>query len=111
MSGQVSFWFANTHGAASAVLRDARFSSDFRNSETFQFRPEVSEGLKPIDDVMKHWMLSKDAPDHTRIRSLVNKAFTARRVEALRAHMQEVVDGLLDAVAPRGEIEVIADLA
>ncbi len=111
MSGRVSFWFANTHEAATAVLRDPRFSSDFRNSETREFRPEVSEGLKPIDDVMQNWMLSKDAPDHTRIRSLVNKAFTARRVEGLRGHIQEVVDGLLDELDGREEMEVIADLA
>jgi cytochrome P450 len=111
MSGRVTFWFANTHAAASAVLRDGRFSSDFRNSETWKYRPEVPEGLKPIDDVMQHWMLSKDAPDHTRIRSLVNKAFTARRVEALRDHIQEVVDGLLDAIEGNAEVEVIGDFA
>jgi cytochrome P450 len=110
-SGKISFWFANTHAAASAVLRDPRFSSDFRNSESWQYRGEVSDGMKPIDDVIQNWMLSKDAPDHTRVRSLVNKAFTARRVEALRGHIQDVVDGLLDAVAPRGRMEVIADLA
>jgi cytochrome P450 len=111
MSGELSFWFASTHAVASAVLRDPKFSSDFRNSEGWQFREEVPPGLQPIDDVMQNWMLSKDAPDHTRIRSLVNKAFTARRVEALRSHIQDVVDELLDAVAPRGEMEVIGDFA
>jgi len=111
MSGEVSFWFAFTHAAAAGVLRDARFSSDFRNADSYRFRAEVPAGLKPIDDVIQHWMLTKDAPDHTRVRSLVNKAFTARRVESLRAHIQEVVDKLLDAVAPHGEMEVIADFA
>ena len=111
MSGRLSFWFANTHAAASAILRDPRFSSDFDNSEGRAYREEVPPGLKPIDDVMQNWMLGKDAPDHTRIRSLVNKAFTARRVEGLRPHIQDVVDGLLDAVAARGEMEVIADFA
>jgi cytochrome P450 len=112
MSGRISFWFANTHAAAAAVLRDARFSSDFRNSDAYGYRGEVPAGLKPIDDVMRHWMLSKDAPDHTRIRSLVNKAFTARRVEALRGHIQDVVDVLLDGIAAKGRrMEVIGDLA
>jgi cytochrome P450 len=111
MSGKVSFWFANTHASAAAVLRDPRFSSNFNLSDAAQYRPDVSNGLKPIDDVMKHWMLNKDAPDHTRIRSLVNKAFTARRVEALRDHIQEVVDGLLDSIAAESRMEVIADFA
>jgi cytochrome P450 len=111
MSGELSFWFASTHAVASAVLRDPKFSSDFRKSEGWQFREEVPEGLRPIDDVMQNWMLSKDAPDHTRIRSLVNKAFTARRVEALRQHIQDMADDLLDAVAPHGEMEIIGDFA
>jgi cytochrome P450 len=110
-SGQIKFWFATTHATASSVLRDPKFSSDFKNSDSWQYRGEVPEGLKPIDDIMRNWMLSKDAPDHTRIRSLVNKAFTARRVEGLRDHIQEVVDELLDGVAERGVMEVIGDFA
>jgi pimeloyl-[acyl-carrier protein] synthase len=56
-------------------------------------------------------MLFRDPPDHTRLRALVSKAFTPRVIEHMRAHIQEIVDRLLDRVQPAGAMDVIADLA
>ena len=56
-------------------------------------------------------ILNLDPPDHTRIRRLVSKAFTPRRVETLIPRVQELVDGMLAAVEPTGRMDVIADLA
>jgi pimeloyl-[acyl-carrier protein] synthase len=56
-------------------------------------------------------MLFRDPPEHTRLRALVNRAFTPRVVEALRPHIQEVADRLLDGVAPQGRMDVMADFA
>jgi cytochrome P450 len=47
-------------------------------------------------------MLTVDPPDHTRLRRLVSAAFSPRRVEALRAHVQTVADDLLDNIAAQG---------
>ena len=65
----------------------------------------------PIAEVLVRQMLFMDAPAHTRIRALVLKAFTPRRVELLRSHIQEITDGLLDKVQTKGRMDVIADLA
>src|SRR6059058_675588 len=69
--------------------------------------------LAPLAQVMVRQMLFLDPPDHSRIRGLASKAFTPRRVEALRAHIAAIVEGLLDAVQARGHgrMDVIADLA
>jgi len=56
-------------------------------------------------------MLVTDPPEHTRLRSLVNKAFTARAVRNLAPHIQEIINGLLDDASARGEIDAIADFA
>lgn len=56
-------------------------------------------------------MLFKDPPDHTRLRTLVNKAFTPRVVESLRTRIQAIVDELLDEVEARREMDVIAEFA
>jgi cytochrome P450 len=56
-------------------------------------------------------MLFLDPPDHTRLRSLVSKAFTPKAVEAMRPHIADLVDDLLDAAATKGEIDVVEDLA
>ena len=52
-----------------------------------------------------------DPPDHTRLRSLVTKAFTVRRVEALRPHIQGLADTLLDRIGGAKTIDVLAALA
>ena len=67
--------------------------------------------LNPIAAVMVRQMLFLDAPAHTRLRALASAAFTTRRVEQLRVHIQEVVDRLLDKVVERGRMDVIAELA
>src|SRR4029077_57332 len=67
--------------------------------------------LNPIAQVMVRQMLFLDPPDHTRLRALASAAFTPRIVERLRSHIQEIMDGLLDVVAPKGRMDVIADFA
>lgn len=56
-------------------------------------------------------MLRTDPPDHTRLRRLVSKAFTARRVGELRPRVQEITDRLLDDVVAAGRAELVADFA
>jgi len=67
--------------------------------------------LAPLAQLMVKQMLFMDASAHTRLRGLASQAFTPARIEALRSHIQEIVDRLLDAVQDRGEMDVIADLA
>jgi cytochrome P450 len=66
--------------------------------------------LSPIARVMVRQMLFLDPPDHTRVRTLAARAFTPRRVEVLRGHIQQITNRLLDAVERRGRMDVIADL-
>ena len=56
-------------------------------------------------------MLDRDPPDHTRLRRLVSKAFTPRAIQALRPKITELVDGMLDAMAKRGQADLIDALA
>ena len=67
--------------------------------------------LGPLAQVMVKQMLFMDAPDHTRLRGLASTAFTPARVEALRSHIQEILNNLLEPLLPAGQMDVIADLA
>src|SRR5258706_7834329 len=69
------------------------------------------EALNPIAQVMVRQMLFLDPPDHTRLRALASVAFTPRRVERLRSHIQEIMDSLLDTVLSKGGMDLIADFA
>jgi cytochrome P450 len=57
------------------------------------------------------FMLLQDPPTHTRLRKLVKKAFTPRAIEAWRPRVEAITEQLLDRVADRGEMDLIADLA
>jgi pimeloyl-[acyl-carrier protein] synthase len=103
-------WVVTRYSDAATVLSDHRFSA----IRTPTPRDLVDLGLgklSPIAEVLVRQMLFMDAPAHTRIRSLAASAFTPRRVERLRPHIQEIVDGLLDAVQPSSGMDVVADLA
>ena len=67
--------------------------------------------LSPIAQVMVKQMLFMDAPAHTRLRGLCSQAFTPRRVELLREHIQSIADRLLDPLLAGGEMDVVADFA
>ncbi|HEX3185650.1 MAG TPA: cytochrome P450 [Pyrinomonadaceae bacterium] len=67
--------------------------------------------LAPVAQCMMRQMLFMDAPAHTRLRGLASMAFTPARVEALRSHIQEIVDGLMEPLVGAGRMDVIADLA
>jgi cytochrome P450 len=67
--------------------------------------------LTPLAQMMTKQMLFMDAPSHTRLRSLASMAFTPARVEALRNHIREILDDILDPLLSRGSMDVINDLA
>jgi pimeloyl-[acyl-carrier protein] synthase len=69
------------------------------------------EALTPLARVMVRQMLFLDPPAHSRVRGLASRAFTPRRVEVLRSHIQDITSSLLDKVQPTGHMDVLADLA
>jgi cytochrome P450 len=68
-------------------------------------------GFDETAEDQRLFMLQQDPPTHTRLRRLVSRAFTPRAIAALRENIQRIVDDCLTRVAPRGEMDVIADLA
>jgi cytochrome P450 len=67
--------------------------------------------LQPIAQVMVKQMLFMDAPAHTRLRALCASAFTPARVAALKQHIQDIADQLLDRVIDSSRMDVIAEFA
>jgi len=102
-------FLASRHAEASLVLRDKRFGKDYVERSKRRYGPDIMQ--QPIFRSMSQWMLQQDPPDHTRLRGLVVKAFTARRVEDMRPRIQQVVDQTLDAMVGRGHMDLIEDFA
>jgi cytochrome P450 len=101
-------WVVTRYADVIRVLRD--FSAN-RTPTPEQLSAMDLSALNPIARVMVRQMLFMDPPDHTRLRALASAAFTPHRVERMRSHIHEIVDGLLDPLVAAGRMDVIADLA
>ncbi len=95
---------------ADVVTVFQRFSAN-RTPTAEQLTALGLSALTPLAKVMVHQMLFLDPPAHGRVRGLASKAFTPRRVEMLRAQIQEITNSLLDAAQDKSKMDVIADLA
>ena len=106
-TGFSDFWVLTRFEDCRAALRDQRLGSPEPGEEapsllasTRQRRPDGTRSL-----------LFLNPPDHTRIRSLVSRAFTPRRVEHMRPAVRAMTEELLDPVAAAGECDLIDKLA
>jgi hypothetical protein len=102
----LGIWVLTRYDDAVMVLRDPRFGR-----EGMAELLEARLGAGSVRPANTRDMLFRDPPDHTRLRALVSRAFTPRVVEAMRPHIQEIVDGLLDRVEGARGMDVIEDLA
>src|SRR5467141_2354914 len=105
----LGMFVASRHAEASLVLRDKRFGKDYVERTIRRYGPDIMK--EPVFRNMSHLMLQQDPPDHTRLRGLVVKAFTARRVEDMRPCIQQIVDETLDRIIPQGKMDLIEDFA
>ncbi|WKA27377.1 cytochrome P450 [Bradyrhizobium roseum] len=105
----LGMYVASRHAEVSLVMRDKRFGKDYVERTIRRYGPKIMD--EPVFRSMSHWMLQQDPPDHTRLRGLVVKAFTARRVEDMRPRIQQVVDATLDRIIPQGKMDLIEDFA
>ncbi|MGI8336284.1 cytochrome P450 family protein [Actinomadura scrupuli] len=101
-------WLITRYDDVLAAFSDPRLSSDIGDAED----PTLLEQLPSSErGSLRRSMLRVNPPDHTRLRRLVSKVFTARRVAELRPRIQEVTDQLLDAIAPAGRADLIEEFA
>jgi cytochrome P450 len=103
------FWLLTRYDDVALSLRDKRFGKDFAGN--IHRRYGTDRMKEPVIANLAKTMLVLDPPDHTRLRSLVTKAFTARRVADMRPRIRRLVDQQLDRVVDKGSMDVILDLA
>jgi hypothetical protein len=106
-------WLVTRHADCLAVLRDtARFSNAGRFSAFFDgLPPEAAPYVEPLRRHYASGMLQSDPPVHTRLRPLVNRAFTPRVVEGCSSRIAAVVEELLAPLRTRREGDIVAEFA
>ena len=110
----LGFWALWRHADVTEVLR-ARLSVEDRNVTSFGPMRAVYDEIYREANTGRRGegmsMLDRDPPDHTRLRRLVSRAFTPRRIETLVPVVESLVDGALDRIADGGEVDLIETLA
>ena len=106
-------WLVSRFSDVNSLLRDRRFGRTYHHVATHaeMGRPEEPDWHGPFWHLIRNGILDMEPPDHTRVRSLVSKAFTPRMVEGMRERIQGMMDGLVDDVAGSGEFDLISRLA
>jgi cytochrome P450 len=94
-------WLATRYADARMVLGDRRFGRAMAVGR---------DAPRPVPPVEEENLLSMDPPNHTRLRTLVAKAFTLRRVEAMRPRVRELAGGLVDEMMAHGAPADLVDL-
>jgi unspecific monooxygenase len=108
-TGDLVFWqeydmvCATGYETVNAILRDRRLGREM----PADLRATVPPNLQPFYDIEAHSMLELDPPRHTRLRSLVLRAFTSRRINALAPEINAVCHQLIDAFPAGSEIELL----
>ncbi|MGQ0840045.1 cytochrome P450 family protein [Actinokineospora sp.] len=96
-------WVVTRYADVHRALSDQRLSVNNEHARSwpgFVFPPQLNANL-----------MNMDPPDHTRLRGLVTKAFTPRRMEAMRGRIQEIADELIDAICETGSADLSEALA
>jgi pimeloyl-[acyl-carrier protein] synthase len=101
-------WIVTGFEAVVAGLNDLRLASD-RSGLLKDMAHD--KDIEPLFSFLSKRMVFADPPLHTRLRGLLNKAFTPHVVEAMRTHIVQLVNGFLDAVMDQGKMDFIRDFA
>jgi cytochrome P450 len=110
-SDPVRGWVVTRYDDVRAIALDRAMSAD-RVRPFFEVLPgEEQRRLADLGHYLTLWAVFKDPPDHTRLRGLMNRAFTPRAVEALRPNIERIVDDLIEPIVERGSADLIADFA
>ena len=109
---ELGFWVLTRYRDIAGVYNHARFSRAQGLQRGFERLPQAEQTVaEPVYRSFSKTMFCSDPPYHTRLRGLVNNAFTPNAVEQMRPHIERIVNDLLDRIQTDEKMDVIHDLA
>ncbi len=104
-------YYVTKYNDARSILSDLDYEKNLSkwktNNPMINMVPKLNEAMKS----RATWMLNQDPPDHTRMRAIVNKAFTPTRVSDLKPHIESIANDLLDSIDPDKVNDLISEYA
>ena len=104
-------WAVFKHADCSTFLRDPRLSARRTGALIDEFPVEKQKEFTELARTLGLWMLFFDAPEHTRLRKLMNKGFSSAAIECLRPQIEKIVDRLLMPLRGNDPIDIVPQFA
>ena len=110
-SDRLQTWIITRYEDVKSALTDSRLSSDKMAFYMNTMSPKERKNLDSLSQYMTQWMSMKDRPDHTRLRGLVNKAFTSKSLQDLLPEIQRICDDLVDNFISENKKDLLEHIA
>jgi len=107
IGGQWAVWAVFGHADCSAIAKDPRLSAKRAQQMIITLPPSSQGEFTELARMLGLWLIFMDAPEHTRLRKLLNKGFAPAAVEGLRSQVEASVDRMLDPLKPGDEFELM----
>jgi len=106
-------WYFAGYDQVNTLLRDRRFGRQILHVATREEvgLPAPKPHLKDFDALEEHSLLELEPPAHTRLRTLVNRAFVSRQIEQLRPDIERLSHALINGFERNGEVELLKTYA
>src|SRR5579863_8735004 len=111
VGGKWAVWAVFGHPECSAIAKDPRLSAK-RAQQMLTLLPIGTQSeFKELARMLGLWLIFMDAPEHTRLRKLLNKGFSPAAIDGLRTGVEAIVDKMLDELPPGSEVELLSAFA
>ncbi len=110
-SAENGYWILTRYADIASLIQNPKLSSNRIGAHAGRMPDQAKAHFSPFFKAVSSWMLMIDPPDHTRLRGIVNKAFTPHVVENMRALIQQLTDDMLARVKEQQRMELMTDVA
>ncbi len=111
VDGQWGAWAIFSHAECSAIAKDPRLSAKRAQQMLALLPPDSQSEFRELARMLNLWLIFMDAPEHTRLRKLLNKGFAPAAVEGLRPQVEDIVDRMLKPLKHGAEIDLMREFA
>jgi cytochrome P450 len=111
VAGKWAVWSIFSHAECSSIAKDPRLSAKRAQQQILLLPIDRQAEFSELARMLGLWLIFMDPPEHTRLRKLLNKGFSAVALEGLRPQVEAIVNRMLDPLKPGSEVELMREFA
>jgi len=111
VDGKWGAWAIFSHAECSSIAKDPRLSAKRAQQMLALLPPSSQSEFSELARMLNLWLIFMDAPEHTRLRKLLNKGFAPAAVEGVRPQVEAIIDRMLTPLERGSEVELMSEFA